>query len=103
MLYKINDNSHAEFFEFVAKHGVKEYQIMIHADNLLLDYEQQLKSINDTHKSLCEERITDAKTTFERYFLSDASNQAEGIYNITAKHDYALSIIQQPPLNGSKV
>lgn len=38
----------------------------------------------------------------KRYFLSDAANQEDEVY-ATDECDCALSVIQQPPLDGTKV
>ena len=39
----------------------------------------------------------------KRYFVSDASNQTDYIESQDKESGYPLSIVQQPPLNGSKV
>lgn len=45
-----------------------------------------------------------AKPVFKRYFLSDAANQADELmaYELESP-DYAVSVVQQAPANGSKV
>lgn len=41
---------------------------------------------------------------FKRYFLSDAANQSDMLLALTTESsDCALSIVEQPPLNGTKI
>jgi len=66
------------------------------------NFESQLKAIHDTRDKI----LSDAPATiiFQRYFLSDAANQADIIREALDKmKDIPTSIIQQPPLDGSKV
>ena len=45
-----------------------------------------------------------AKTVFKRYFLSDAANQADELMSYELESpEYAVSIVQQAPANGTKV
>lgn len=45
-----------------------------------------------------------SKTIFKRYFLSDAANQYPQLIKAEVDNrNYALSVIQQPPLNGAKI
>ena len=46
--------------------------------------------------------MPDAEAVMKRYFLSDAANQEDEVY-ATDECDCALSVIQQPPLDGTKV
>lgn len=83
---------------------VAEYHVMIHATNKHLPFAEQLKAIDDTLTILLEDKLKGAKPVFKRYFLSDAYNQSGQVMSLELDYsDYALSVIQQPPLDGSKV
>ncbi|MBP3786395.1 MAG: hypothetical protein J6I32_07235 [Bacteroidaceae bacterium] len=98
------DNAYAEIFSFEAAGGVKEYQVMIHVSDATLPFEQQLESLRGAYFNLLKDRLSDALPVFKRYFLSDASNQGPQVY-VQEFDDTlgALSVIQQPPLDGTKV
>ena len=77
---------------------------MIHAIQPESTYEEQLNAIIDTYYQLREKELQGTVAIFKRYFLSDASNQADTLLALTAESsDCALSIVEQPPLNGTKV
>ncbi|MDD3039786.1 Rid family hydrolase [Bacteroides sp.] len=99
-----SENTLTEIFKYEVKTGVSEYHVMIHSTNPEATYEEQLNAIIDTYYQLREKELHRAITVFERYFLSDASNQADALLAITAEStDCALSVVEQPPLNGTKV
>lgn len=92
-----------ELFRFDNGGGVKEYQAMIHVNNQQLTFKQQLDAIISS-KRLCIEQLEGAVPVFERYYISDAANQADEITAVTAGISRcAVSIIQQPPLDRTKV
>jgi enamine deaminase RidA (YjgF/YER057c/UK114 family) len=94
----------AQIFEFACSSEVKEYHIMIHAEDKSSDFLQQLEDILDAYTSIRKELPGNPEAVFKRYYLSDAANQADSIYALAAENsDCALSIIQQPPLDGTKV
>lgn len=87
-----------------AKGGVNEYQVMIEGENPTLSYEEQLEYLLDTFAGLLKDELKGAVCIFKRYFLSDAANQAKTLMLIATEHsDCALSLVGQPPLNGTKV
>jgi enamine deaminase RidA (YjgF/YER057c/UK114 family) len=75
---------------------------MIHVDDATLPYAEQLNAIFNAYNALLHEELKGARCVFKRYFLSDAANQADDII-INDVTDCAKSIIQQAPLDGTKV
>lgn len=93
-----------EIFKYEVKNGVSEFHVIIHATNPKISYEEQLKCLIDTYYRLREKELYEATAVFKRYFLSDASNQADTLLALMAENtDCALSIVEQPPLNGQKI
>ncbi len=84
--------------------AVCEHHVMISIsdEGRLLSYGEQLRLIMDCFGSLRKELA--AKPVFKRYFLSDAANQADELMGYELESpEYAVSIVQQAPANGSKV
>lgn len=67
--------------------------------------EQQLANIQQSLEKVCNLPLLQGSgIVLKRYFLSDAANQYSALVNSEKKeNNYAVSVIQQPPLNGSKV
>lgn len=83
---------------------VREYHVMLHVSDSSLNYSDQLAAINHALTKLLRNELAGAKIIFKRYFLSDAYNQADNVITLERDHvDYAISIIQQPPLDGTKI
>lgn len=77
----------------------EEYHVMLHVEPRSELFEGQLKRIQMAEQRLSELTETQGtKPVFKRYFLSDATNQAAFL-----PVDRTISIIQQPPLDGSKI
>lgn len=99
-----SENTLTEIFKYEVKNGVSEFHVIIHATNPKISYEEQLNAIIDTYYRLREKELYEATAVFKRYFLSDASNQADTLLALMAENtDCALSIVEQPPLNGTKI
>ena len=96
------ENARAEVSCFDNGTEVREYQAMIHVTNSRLPYSQQLEAILNAYSSLVENHLKSAHTVFKRYFLSDAANQQDEVV-VADVTDCAKSIIQQAPLDGTKV
>ncbi|MDE5652111.1 MAG: hypothetical protein K2I48_01425 [Muribaculaceae bacterium] len=62
-------------------------------------FAEQLMSVTSAAAALEAEHGQGRDTVFRRYFLSDATNQAP----LLPTDDCAISIVQQPPLDGTKV
>ena len=98
------ENASAEIFKYDADNGVSEYHVMIHARCPEDTYEQQLNAVVNAYFALLEGEIRGAVAVFKRYFLSDAANQSDMLLALTTESsECALSIVEQPPLNGTKI
>ena len=95
-------NARAEVFVFDNGTEVCELHVMIHAESPLLPYHRQLEAVLTAYDSLAGEHYPLAHAVFKRYFLSDAANQADDII-ARDTDDCAKSIIQQSPLDGTKI
>ena len=95
------ENARAEVWCFDNGTEVREYHAMIHVSNPQLTYARQLEAVMNAYNGLLS-RLPDAHAVFKRYFLSDAANQADDII-VADVTDCAKSIIQQAPLDGTKV
>jgi enamine deaminase RidA (YjgF/YER057c/UK114 family) len=91
----------AQVFCFDNGSDVCEYHAVIHVVDERLSFSQQLEAVLNTYEEVFS-RIIDSQVVFKRYFLSDAANQADDII-VADVSDCAKSIVQQPPLNGTKV
>lgn len=96
------ENAYAEAFQFDNGTAVKEFHVMIHVNSSRLPYTTQLEAVMNAYNSLIEGPMKGAQAVFKRYFLSDAANQADEII-VSDVTDCAKSIIQQAPLDGTKV
>lgn len=96
------ENAYAEAFQFDNGTAVEEYHVMIHVNSSRLPYTTQLEAVMNAYNSLIEGPMKGAQAVFKRYFLSDAANQADEII-VSDVTDCAKSIIQQAPLDGTKV
>ena len=90
------------FSEFAGAGGVSEYHVMIHAEDTMAPYQQQLNAVLDAYHHLMTEELKGAVAVFKRYFLSDAANQADDVI-ASDMSDCAKSIIEQAPLDGTKI
>lgn len=96
------ENALAEIHSFDAGTGVKEYHVMIHVDAPTLTFARQLETVRRAYGQLKEGLLKDGVAAFKRYFVSDATNQADLIRQ-GETGDAAWAIIQQPPLDGTKL
>ncbi|CCZ07636.1 Rid family hydrolase [uncultured Culturomica sp.] len=85
---------------YIPARGVTEYMAMIVPEPGIGDFAEQLDHLHSTVGYLLAEKWEGkALPLLKRYFVSDAANQ-EMILRICPE---AISVVQQPPLNGSKV
>ena len=96
------EKAHADIFCFDNDTAVKEYHAIIHVDDATMDFPQQLQAIMDAYSTLVENTLHGARCIFKRYFLSDSANQEDEVAAADMT-DCAKSIIQQAPLDGTKV
>ena len=92
----------ADVFCFDNGTEVREYHAMIHVSTHRLPFQKQLEAVLNAYTVLIEERIPGAQAVFKRYFLSDAANQQDEVI-VADMTDCAKSIIQQAPLDGTKI
>ena len=91
----------AEVAFFATATGVSEAHVMLHVTSLCELFENQLARLNTAVKRIqAEEALAGHAIVYKRYFLSDSANQREIIED---EGTVAVSYIQQPPLDGSKV
>lgn len=77
-----------------------EYHAIFHVEPCRELFAGQLARIREAEKRM-HAALPGAKVVFKRYFVSDATNQAPLL--LAEKHEGAVSIIQQPLLDGSKI
>jgi enamine deaminase RidA (YjgF/YER057c/UK114 family) len=95
------EHAGADVFCFDCGTDVREYHAMIQITDRRLPFATQLEAVIGAYDELLD-RLPDTQAVFKRYFLSDAANQADDVV-VADVTDCAKSIIQQAPLNGSKV
>ena len=95
------ENARADVICFDNGTKVKEYQAIIHISQKRLTYVQQLEAVMNAYHGLLDQ-FPDTQAVFKRYFLSDAANQSDDIV-VADMTDCAKSIIQQAPLDGTKI
>ena len=96
------ENAFADVFQFDNGTEVKEYHAMIHINVPRLPFTKQLEAVLNAYTLLVEEQLPGTQAVFKRYFLSDAANQQDEVI-LADVTDCAKSIIQQAPLDGTKI
>ena len=95
-------NAKAEVFSFTQAGEVQEHHVMLHATNIESPFQQQLDAILDAYQDILTNKLPETVAVFKRYFLSDSANQADDVAAADTS-DCAKSIIQQAPLDGTKI
>ena len=91
----------AEIATFALPGKTTEHHILLHVEPREEEFPGQLRRLLSLQQSLLEsEELCHASVIFKRYFLSDATNQRPLMQE---EQDCAVSYIQQPPLDGSKI
>ena len=99
----LNDLSVSIRFSSFEKENAGEYHAMIEGNEALLSAETQYANIEKALKHLAGKILPRRATlVLKRYFVSDAVNHAAFLTN-EGNELAAVSIVQQPPLNGTKV
>lgn len=95
----------AQIASFTGNGGITEYQVFLQVTDPMFPFEQQLQHIQQAYVSVVKEELADdAVAVFRRYFLSDAANQADLVMAWECENAFcALSVVQQAPLNGTKI
>lgn len=94
----------AEVASFAPSKDVAEHHLIIYAIDSTQTFDEQLNSLFNAYSSLLSEELQGSVAIFKRFFISDAANQSNRLQAILAEEsDCAISIVEQPPLNGTKV
>jgi len=98
------DNVCAQVSLFDNDSEVREYHLMLSITNPLLSYCEQVECLMAAFTKIRNTELDKATPVFKRYFLSDAANQTDQLMNYELESpDCAISIVQQAPLNGTKI
>ncbi|MDR0395517.1 MAG: hypothetical protein LBH77_10205 [Tannerella sp.] len=89
--------------ETTHKTGICEYQLMIRITKGDLSFDGQLKAVFGFFREIHEKELNHATITFLRFFLSDAANQVKPLSDYLPENKNNISIVEQPPLDGSKI
>lgn len=91
----------AEVASYMPEGGVAEWHIMLHVENRQEPFGQQLQRLYESEDRLLgEPKLKGAQCIMKRYFLSDSTNQQP---LMRQEKGVSVSIIQQQPLDGSKI
>ena len=91
----------AEIAAFAPQGKIGEFHAILHVEPRCELFEGQLARIYEGERRLADlPRIAGSAPILKRYFLSDSTNQQPLMRQET---DCAVSVIQQPPLDGSKI
>ena len=93
-------STEAQIRVFCPEGDVPEYHVMLRITGTKYDAAEQFRRIETTIR-LLQERLQGAFLIWKRYFVSDAVNQS--IFINASGTDSAVSVVQQPPLDGTKV
>lgn len=96
-------NARAEIFLFDNGTEVREAHAMLHVDKQGLAFSEQLQSILKGCTSLFAEKLNGFVPVFKRFYLSDSANQAELLQKELGEEDCACSVVEQAPLDGTKI
>lgn len=84
--------------------GPSEYNLMITLSDREDGFVNQADRLLSAYNDYCSENLPFATPVFERYFLSDITNQQPLLEKmIESLPGNAVSMVEQPPLNGSKI
>ena len=103
---KKTDFEHASVRTFCFENGteVAEYQMIVSVTSPTLTFAEQVAAVQDALECTRREIAPRANVVLKRYFLSDATNQVDLLKQMEGGAEpYALSFVQQPPLNGTKI
>ena len=93
-----------QLFRHEVPGGVSEYHAILRITNPRLTYAEQIECLQTAYDELLRDEVPGAVAVLKRYFLSDAANQYNTLMaSQIERTDCALSIIEQPPLDGTKI
>ena len=89
---------------FQSDKGITEYHVFFQQTDSMEDYHTQLQHIREVYARVVEKLPGNPVAIFRRYFLSDVTNQTDELMEQERLSSYcALSIVQQAPMNGTKI
>ena len=93
-----------EIFRYEVVEGVSEYHAILRVIDPVLTYQEQVAFLLEAYNHLILTDLLGSVAVFKRFFLSDAANQADYLMAMQPDGvDCALSIVEQPPLDGTKI
>jgi enamine deaminase RidA (YjgF/YER057c/UK114 family) len=92
-----------EIFKQQAASGVTEYHAVLHGTDPTRPWAEQLAALREAYRQLVEDELPQAHPVFHRFYVSDAANQTETLQAAFAGVSGAISIVQQAPLDGTKL
>ena len=101
----MQEKTRIEIFRFNgAEGGVAELHAMIGVTDPTMTYQEQVGALMGAYDNLIQSETEGTVAVFKRFFLSDAANQADYLMALQMEtSDCALSIVEQPPLDGTKI
>ena len=85
---------------FGENNDVREIHVTVELNDSYVSSRMQFQILESAVRLLAgSSELAGTNLIFKRYFLSDAVNQAQFV---TSQNDEAVSVVQQPPLNGTK-
>ncbi len=100
----MHKHASVQLFRYEPSTGVCEYHAMLRVTNARLTFAEQVESLQAAYEHLVSSELPGAVAVLKRYFLSDAANQANTLLaTLMEQSDCALSIVEQPPLDGTKI
>ena len=98
------EKANIEVNSFKVEGGTAEHHLMVHVTDSRLTFVEQLEALFNAYDFVLRRELKGAHSVFKRYFLSDSANQDYILQGMTSEgSDCAISIVQQAPLNGTKV
>ena len=98
------DKTKVEINSFRTEGGVAEHHVMIHVTDAKLSFTEQLAAVFQAYDAVLATHCSGAQSVFKRYYLSDAANQTNTLLGMNTEGcECAVSIVQQAPLNGTKI
>ena len=94
--------AYAELITKAIEGGIAEHFAIIHAETAFARFDEQLNAVIGAFEQL-KARLEGSACVFSRFFLSDVANQTSHVRQASGEMGCAVSIIGQPPLDGTKV
>lgn len=92
----------ARLSAFAPARGIAEHHAMVECHDPLLPFAAQLQAMGQAAERL-QGLLPSARPVFARFFVSDAANQGAQARELAQGWGCAVSVVQQPPLNGTKI